>query len=134
MYLVLQNIESGALQARKITEKVNRADFTVIHAFDIFVAVEKIINVYIENNFHHNLDGVEDLLQEALATNRANTIKAIKKSYSKHGDLVKIMLEETECRSLAKFLINPFEKALAVEMTRRREMSINQMVIDSPMY
>jgi hypothetical protein len=134
MYLVLNNIESGALLARKITEKVNRAEYSVTHAVNIFVAVEKIINIYIQNNFHHDLDGVEDLLHEALATNKADTIKAIKKSYSVHGDLVKIMLEETECSSLSKFLINPFEKTRAVELTRRRELSINQMVSDSIYY
>ncbi|RMN11901.1 hypothetical protein [Pseudomonas syringae group genomosp. 3] len=134
MYLVLHNIENGALQAKKITEQVNRKEFTVSHATDIFVALEKSINIYIENNFNHQLDGVEELLTEALSINKTDTIRAIKKSFYKHGELVKIMLGETEYSSLTKFLISFSEKALAVEMTRRREMSIQQMIIESPVY
>lgn len=134
MYLVLHNIDTGALQAKRITDKVNRADFTVSYAHDIFSAVEKLINIYIEHNFNYNLDGVEDILNEAISANRMDAIKAIKKSFSKHGELVRIMLEETECSSLAKFLISPNEKAIAIEMTRRREMSIQQMIIESPVY
>jgi len=134
MYLVLHNIETGALIAKRITEQVNRNDFTVSYAHDIFSAVEKVINIYIENNFNHYLDGVETILQEALFLNRADTIKAVKRSYSKHGDLVKIMLEETDFHSLAKFLINPYEKARAVEMTRRCKMSIQQMIKESVIF
>lgn len=134
MYLVLHNIETGALFAKPITEKVNREDFTVSYAHDIFPAVEKVINIYIENGFKHNLEDVEELLNKATKENKAETIKFIKRSFCKHGELVRIMLEETECSSLVKFLISPTEKARAVEMTRRRELSIQQMIIESPVY
>lgn len=129
MYLVLHNIESGALLAKRITDKVNRADFTVSYAHDIFSAVEKVINIYIENNFNHNLDDVELLLSEAIQINKHDVIKAIRKSFIKYGELVRIMLEETEHSSLTRFLILPSEKGRAIEMTKRQEMSIKQMIL-----
>jgi hypothetical protein len=134
MYLVLHNIENGALQAKKITEQVNRNDFTVSHATNIFVALEKVINIYIQNNFNHQLEGVEELLRETISINKSDTIRVIRKCFYKHGELVKIMLSETEYSSLSKFLISSSEKARAVEMTRRCEMSIQQMIIESPVY
>ncbi|MBK3506737.1 hypothetical protein [Pseudomonas sp. MF6747] len=134
MYLILNNIETGALYAKRITEQVNRAEFQVSYAHDKFAAVEKLINIFIENNFNHNLDGVEEILIDALADNKSSTIQAIRKTFSKHGEMVKIMLEETQFSSLSKFLISTKDKDLACTMTRRSEMTIQEIYKESYHY
>ena len=134
MYLILNNIDTGALYAKRITEQVNRAEFQVSYAHDKFAAVEKIINIFIENNFNHNLDGVEEILIDALADNKSSTIQAIRKTFSKHGEMVKIMLEETEFSSLSRFLISTKEKEVACKMTQRIDMTIQEMYKESYYY
>ncbi|WP_405126096.1 hypothetical protein ACI51W_03580 [Pseudomonas marginalis] len=134
MYLILNNIETGALYAKRITEQVNRAEFQVSYAHDKFAAVEKLINIFIENNFNHNLDGVEEILIDALADNKSSTIQAIRKTFSNHGEMVKIMLEETQFSSLSKFLISTKDKDLAFTMTKRSEMTIQEIYKESYAY
>lgn len=134
MYLILNNIDTGALYAKRITEQVNRAEFQVSYAHDKFAAVEKLISIFIENNFNHNLDGIEEILNDALTDNKSSTIQAVRKSFSKYGEMVKIMLEETQFSSLSKFLISHTDKCLAIEMTKRREKSLIDMLRESPAY
>lgn len=134
MYLILNNIDTGALYAKRITEQVNRADFQVSYAHDKFAAVEKVINIFIENHFNHNLDGIEEILNDALTDNKSFTIQAVRKSFSKHGEMVKIMLEETQFSSLSKFLISSKDKDLACTMTRRSEMTIQDIYKESYYY
>ncbi|CAH0136079.1 MULTISPECIES: hypothetical protein [Pseudomonas] len=134
MYLVLHNIETGALLAKPITHKVNREEFSVSYAHDIFPAVEKVINIYIEHGFKHNLEDVEELLSEALKENKAETIKFIKRSFHTHGELVKIMLDETQFSSLSKFLISTKDKETASKMTKRSEMTIQEIYKESYAY
>ncbi|CEL31220.1 hypothetical protein [Pseudomonas fluorescens] len=134
MYLILNNIDTGALYAKRITEQVNRAEFQVSYAHDKFAAVEKLINIFIENHFNHNLDGIEEILNDALTDNKSNTIKVLRKLFFAHGELVKIMLEETQFCSLSKFLISSKDKDLACTMTRRSEMTIQEIYKESYHY
>ncbi|AXA24246.1 hypothetical protein [Pseudomonas putida] len=140
MYLILNNIEEGELFVRVYASEFERKlnlftvtaeNFQTLDVADPDNLLETVINIFIDGKFNYNIDAVESAIGIAVSHDKKQALDAIRRCYAKHGESVKIMLEETNYSSLSRVLVSESDKLFAINNNRRREMSMQELFLDT---